>query len=386
MLTLEGDIVTPGGVLAQGALVVDDAGRIGEIGAQRRSPPRAADRDATGFLLLPGFVDMHVHGGGGADFMDAHPDAVRSIARTHARFGTTGLLATTLTASREATDAAIVAVRRVMATGRGDDEARVLGLHLEGPYLCAARRGAQPLAFIRPPNIDEFAHWVALSRDAVRQITLAPELDGAEAVAKAARAAGIVVAIGHTNASAEQALQAVEWGAGQGTHLFNAMPPLHHRTPGAAGAVLACPSVVAEVIADGVHLHPLIVRMVAAAKGPNGVVLVTDAMSGAAMPDGEYQLGGVPVTVQSGTARFADGTLAGSVLTMNRAFVHFCRFAELPPEQASRAASLTPARQLGMADRTGTLETGKDADLVALHPSTGEVEWTLIKGRVAYRR
>ncbi|MBV9852029.1 MAG: N-acetylglucosamine-6-phosphate deacetylase, partial [Armatimonadetes bacterium] len=278
------------------------------------------------------------------------------------------------------------AVRRVREDERGADEARVLGLHLEGPYINAKRRGAQPEAHVRPPDVAEFQHWVALSGEAVRQITLAPETEGAEALVRAARAAEVIVSLGHTDATAQDVEAAVGWGATQGTHTFNAMPPLHHRHPGAAGAVLARPEIVAEVIADGVHLHPLVVRLLLAAKGPAGAVLITDAMEGAAMPDGEYALGGVPVFVRDGTAAFADGTLAGSVLTMNRAFRNALRFAALPPHVASAYASANAARQLGLSDRLGSLEPGKDADLVLLRPDTGEVACTLIGGQIAYRR
>ena len=248
------------------------------------------------------------------------------------------------------------------------------------------RRGAQPEAFVRPPDVDEFAHWVALSGNAVRQITMAPEIAGAEALTRAARAANVLVSLGHTDATAADVAAAIGWGATQGTHVFNAMPPLHHRRPGAAGAILARPEVIAEVIADGVHLDPLIVCLILAAKGPQGAVLITDAIEGAAMPDGEYTLGGLPVSVHDGTAAFADGTLAGSVLTMNRAFHNALRFADLPLSIASGYASANAARQLGLLDQLGTLEPGKQADLVALHPATGEVAWTLIGGQVAYRR
>lgn len=383
MLTVRGDIVTPKGTLSGGALVMDDAGLIAEVGAL---PSRRADVDAPGFLVLPGFIDLHVHGGGGADFMHGTAEAARQAARTHARFGTTGLLATTLTGSREATDAAIASVRDVCEAGQGTDEARLLGIHLEGPYICAARRGAQPLAYVRPPDIDEFAHWCALSGGRVRQVTLAPEVAGAEELIRAAVGRGVVVSVGHTDADAEGVSRAVAWGASQATHVFNAMTGVHHRAPGAAAAALALPEIVAEVIADGVHLHPTIVRLVLNAKGPDGVVLITDAMEGVAMPDGEYDLGGAPVRVRDGTASFADGTLAGSVLTMNKAFANVRRFSGLSPALASRLASANAARQIGVLDVLGTLEVGKRADVAVVDPETGEVAWTIIGGQVAYRR
>ena len=386
MFTIVGDLVTPSGVLADGSLTVGDDGTITEIGTRRTSAPRSGDFDAAGFLALPGFVDVHVHGGGGADFMHGTEGAVRQVARTHAKYGTTGLLATTLTASREDTNRAIIAAKTVRDAGPGDGEARVLGVHLEGPYLCAAKRGAQPEKFVRPPDAEELAHWLALGGGAVRKITLAPEIAGAEEVVRLACAHGVTVSLGHTNAMAAEAEAAVGWGATSATHLFNAMRPLHHREPGLVGAALVHPEVVCEVIADGVHLSPLVVALIVAAKGPHGVTLITDAIEGAAMPDGAYTLGGHAVFVQSGTAAFADGTLAGSVLTMNTAFTNLRRFVptvSLP--DAARMTSGTALRQLGL-DGMGAIAPGQLADLVILHPETGGVEMTLVGGKMAYRR
>ncbi len=385
MFTIIGDIVTPDGVLEDGAVTVDDNGTIAEVGTRRTSPPRSADIDAMRWLVLPGFADVHVHGGGGADFMHGTAEAVRQIARTHARYGTTSLLATTLTASRDDTDAAILAARTIIEAGPGEGEARVLGIHLEGPYLCTAKRGAQPEAFIRPPDTDELMHWMTLSGETVRRITLAPEISGAKEVIRLARSRNITASLGHTNATAAEAEAAIGWGATGATHIFNAMPPLHHRQPGVVGAALARPEIVCEVIADGVHLDPLIVRLIVAAKGPAGAVLITDAIEGTAMPDGRYELGGHPIFVQNGKAAFADGTLAGSILTMNRAFSNVRRFAGVSLPDAARLSSGNALRQLGLSDRLGTIAPGKTADLAVVHPD-GEVAWTLVGGRVAYRR
>ena len=388
MLTITGEIVTPSGVVSGGVLTIDDAGLIAEVGGSKyTSARRSMDIDAADFLVLPGFADVHVHGGGGADFMHGTPDAVRRIARTHARYGTTSLLATTLTGSRDATDRAIEATRIVMETEPGDGEARIAGIHLEGPYICAAKRGAQPAEFVRPPDVNEFAHWIALSGGRIKKITLAPEIAGAEAVVRLAQSHCITASLGHTNATAAEVEAAVGWGVTSATHVFNAMTGLHHREPGAVGASLARPEIVCEVIADGVHLAPLVVRLIAAAKGPQGVVLITDAIEGAAMPDGEYTLGGFPVLVQNGTAAFADGTLAGSVLTMNRAFTNLRRFVpavSLP--DAARMSSGNALRQMGLDRERGAIAPGLAADLVVLDPETGEVEATLVGGRVAYRR
>ncbi len=386
MLTITGDIVTPDSVLSGGAVTIDDSGTIAEVAPTRTASSRSADIDAPGFLVLPGFVDVHVHGGGGADFMHGTADAVRQIIRTHAKYGTTSLLATTLTASRDATDQAIKTARAVMEEP-GSGEARILGLHLEGPYLCAAKRGAQPAAFVRPPDTEEFAHWITLSENTVRKITLAPEIAGAEEVIKLARSKNITASLGHTNATAAEVEAAIGWGATSATHVFNAMTGLHHREPGAAGAALGRPEIICEVIADGIHLAPLVVRLIAAAKGPSGIVLITDAIEGAAMPDGEYELGGFPIFVQNGTAAFSDGTLAGSVLTMNAAFTYLRRFAPaVSPADAARMSSGNALRQMGLDGERGAITPGMAADLVVVHPETGAVEVTLIGGKVAYRR
>ncbi len=387
MLTITGEIVTPNGVLLGGSLTIDDGGTIAEVTGPRTAAPRSADIDAPGFLVLPGFVDVHVHGGGGADFMHGTKAAARQVARTHARFGTTSLLATTLTASHEATDRAVKAVRAVLEAGPGADEARIAGIHLEGPYICAAKRGAQPAEFVRPPDAEEFAHWIALSGGSIRKITLAPEIAGAKEVVRLARSQGITASLGHTGATAVEVEAAIEWGVTSATHVFNAMTGLHHREPGAAGAALARPEIVCEVIADGVHLDPLVIRLIAAAKGPHGAVLITDAIEGAAMPDGEYTLGGFAVLVGNGTAAFADGTLAGSVLTMNAAFTHLRRFApNVTLPDAALMSSGNALRQMGRHQTRGAIAPGMTADLVILHPETGTVEATLISGQVAYQR
>ena len=386
MLTITGNVVTPDGLIPSGALTINDSGTIAEASQTRTASRQSMDFDMPGFLVLPGFVDVHVHGGGGADFMHGTPDAARQIARTHARFGTTSLLATTLTASREDTNKAVEAARTVLADP-GEGEARVLGIHLEGPYICAVKRGAQPAQFVRTPDAEEFAYWIALSNNTVRKITLAPEVPGAEEIIRLAHSSSITASLGHTNATAAEAEAAIGWGVTSATHLFNAMTEMHHREPGAAGAALARPEIVCEVIADGVHLDPLIVRLTVAAKGPLGVVLITDAIEGAAMPNGEYQIGGHPIFVRDGTAAFADGTLAGSVLTMNRAFTNLRRFAPaVSLADAARMSSGNALRQMGLSHRLGTLAPGMTADVVILHPDTGEVEATLVSGKVAYRR
>jgi N-acetylglucosamine-6-phosphate deacetylase len=333
---------------------------------------------------VPGFVDIHVHGGGGADFMDARQDAARQIARTHARFGTTTLLATTLTGTNDQISRCIDAVSQVM-NDPGPDEAEIAGFHLEGPYICAAKRGAQPFAPIRPPDWHEMQGWIARSGNRIRVITMAPEIGEAlEFIGKAA-SAGIIVSLGHTLASFEQSVAALDTGASHATHLFNAMPPLGHRAPGTAGALLVDDRATVEIIADGEHVHPAAVRLAVRAKGADRVILITDAMSGSAMPDGDYSLGGQVVRVHNGAAKFDDGTLAGSVLTMNRAFTNVQRFAGISAAEASRMASTNPALSIAQPARFGRIEEGMRADLAVIHPETGAVAATMRSGKWIWR-
>jgi N-acetylglucosamine-6-phosphate deacetylase len=375
-------VLIPGRKPSDSVIVVSDSGIIEAIEPSNGGSP---DLDRFGYLIVPGFIDVHVHGGGGADFMDGTEDAARAVARTHARFGTTTLLATTLTASREDIDRCVTAACAVM-DHPADNEARVVGLHLEGPYICAAKRGAQPLAPIRPPDWDEMRGWIELASGRIKLITLAPETPGVLEFIGSASRAGVRVSVGHTSATYDQTRAAIDVGATHATHLFNAMPPLHHREPGPIAALLEDERVLVELIADGVHVHPAVATLIARAAGVERVILITDAMSGAAMPDGEYALGGTAVTVKEGTAKFADGTLAGSVLTMDRAFANIQRFAQVDSAAAARMTSANAAEHLGLSELIGCLEPGKRADLAIIDPETGVVDATMREGRWIWRR
>jgi N-acetylglucosamine-6-phosphate deacetylase len=375
-------VLIPGRKPSDSVIVVSDSGIIEAIEPSNGGSP---DLDRFGYLIVPGFIDVHVHGGGGADFMDGTEDAARAVARTHARFGTTTLLATTLTASREDIDRCVTAACAVM-DHPADNEARIVGLHLEGPYICAAKRGAQPLAPIRPPDWDEMRGWIELASGRIKLITLAPETPGVLEFIGSASRAGVRVSVGHTSATYDQTRAAIDVGATHATHLFNAMPPLHHREPGPIAALLEDERVLVELIADGVHVHPAVATLIARAAGVERVILITDAMSGAAMPDGEYALGGTAVTVKEGTAKFADGTLAGSVLTMDRAFANIQRFAQVDSAAAARMTSANAAEHLGLSELIGCLEPGKRADLAIIDPETGVVDATMREGRWIWRR
>jgi N-acetylglucosamine-6-phosphate deacetylase len=361
-----GRIVTPDGVLNPGWIRLA-GGLIGAVGAgdPHGQPAGLAAVDLRGQWVLPGFVDMHVHGGGGASFTEGTAEQARHAAEFHRRHGSTSLLASLVTAS-----VATLEARAAMLADLAD-EGIIVGIHLEGPFLAPARRGAQDPRHMIAPDVAVFERLHAAARGHLRVITLAPELPGAAAVIQAAVRSGVTAAIGHTDATADVTAAAIDAGASHATHLFNGMRPPHHREPGAAGALLDRDEVSCEVIADGAHLHDIMIRLTARAAGPGRLVLITDAMAAAGMPDGSYRLGSMSVNVTGGVARLANdtppgaiaGSIAGSTATMASVVAHALA-AGLPVPEVAAAASTTPARVLGLGHRTGALGPGLAADLV----------------------
>ncbi|MGC9670814.1 N-acetylglucosamine-6-phosphate deacetylase [Planosporangium sp. 12N6] len=348
-------IVTPDGVLDDGHLRVDgdtivavDTGRTGN-GAER----------VDGAWLVPGFVDMHTHGGGGYTFTTGDPDQARGAARFHLAHGTTTLLASLVTSPPDLMLAATRAYAPLVTEGV------IAGIHFEGPYLSHARCGAQNPDHLRQPSIDELSRLLAAGAGAVRMVTVAPELPGAPEAIAYLVAHGVVAAIGHTDATYEQTLAGVAAGATVGTHVFNGMRPPHHREPGPVFALLGAERVTCEFVADGVHLHDGTLAFSTTVTGPARAALITDAMSAAGMADGEYELGGQSVTVAGGVARLTGtGAIAGSTLTMDEAFRRAVG-AGVPIADAARMAATTPAAAIGRTD-LGALAPGRRADLVVL--------------------
>jgi N-acetylglucosamine-6-phosphate deacetylase len=369
-----GRIVTPEGVLNPGwiRLAGDLIGAVG-AGDPRGQLAGLAAVDLRGQWVLPGFVDMHVHGGGGASFTEGTAEQARQAAEFHRRHGSTSLVASLVTAS-----VATLEARAAMLADLAD-EGIIAGIHLEGPFLAPARRGAQDPRHLIAPDVAVFERLHAAARGHLRVITLAPELPGAAAVIQAAVRSGVTAAIGHTDATADVTAAAIDAGASHATHLFNGMRPPHHREPGAAGALLDRDEVSCEVIADGAHLHDIMIRLTARAAGPGRLVLITDAMAAAGMPDGSYRLGSMSVNVTGGVARLAGdrpaddpgpagdatppGAIAGSTATMASVVAHALA-AGLPVPEVAAAASTAPARVLGLGHRTGALGPGLAADLV----------------------
>lgn len=360
------------GTLSTGARIVARA---------RLDAPFHATLDATGCYLLPGLLDVHIHGALGVDTMDADPAALARLARFCAAHGVTALTPTTMTADPAAT---LAAVKAVAAAGLRPhpNGATLLGVHLEGPYLSPRFPGAQPAESIRPPDLDEFAALCAAGP--VRLITLAPEVPGALELVAAARARGVVVVTGHTAASYDECEAGIAAGITQATHTYNAMSGLHHRNPGTLGSVLSNDRVYAQLIADNIHVHPAAMRILARCKGVARTVLITDAMRAAGLPPGDYELGGQPVRVHNGECRLADGTLAGSVLTLEQGVLNFAAAAGLPLQAAWQAGSGSPAASLGLENEYGTLRPGYRGDLVLLDCTHLTVVATVIGGRVVY--
>jgi N-acetylglucosamine-6-phosphate deacetylase len=351
-------VVTPARILAPGWLLLD-GDRIAEVG--EGVPPRAPDHDLGAVTIVPGIVDLQVHGGGGASFDTGTPDAAAAVAASHLAHGTTSMAASLVTDTRERMVAAIGELALLVQDGV------LAGVHLEGPWLSPQRSGAHRPGSLTHPDRSAVDALLTAGDGAVRMVTLAPELPGGIDAVRHLVGAGVLAAIGHTDATYDETRAALDAGARLGTHLFNAMRPLHHRDPGPVGALLDSP-VDVELVADGVHLHPAVLRMVFAAK-PGRCILVTDAMAGAGAPDGDYALGQVAVEVRAGVARLADGSgtgaIAGSTLTMDAAVRFAVTTAGLPLLDVVHAASTAPARAWGLAD-VGALEAGRRADLVVL--------------------
>ncbi len=377
-----GRIHTLHGPLPEGWLLAE-GGRIAALGAG--APPagrgrRAMPVDLEGNWLAPGLIDLHAHGALGCDAMNADPEALRIMARFYASHGVTGFLAATMSAPAAEIEAALAAIG--IAMGQSADGAALLGAHVEGPYLNAAQRGAQEAQWVRTARAAEYQALFASG--VVRLITLAPESPENRTLIPYARRQGALVSLGHTQADYDTMREAMRLGATQVTHLFNAMAPLHHREPGPVGAALSLVGLTCELIADRVHVHPAALALAYRCKGPGGIALVTDAMAGAGMPDGDYTLGGAAVRVRDGIARNAEGALAGSTLTLERAVAHMALATGEPPERMLPMASRTPARCLGLASK-GDIAVGRDADLIVLDEAL-QVRMTMVRGTVAYQR
>jgi N-acetylglucosamine-6-phosphate deacetylase len=362
-------------VSVENGAVVSVASRTDSAGVQNK-----ANVDFGDCVIAPGFFDIHIHGGVNCDVMRGTSDEMNKFETFLARHGVTSYFPTTVTASQGATLSALerLADRIEAAEKNSAGGATPLGIHLEGPFLSHSKRGVHPPVDLVEPSVAAFDRLWQAARGHVRMITIAPELSGAEEVIAEASKRGVCVSIGHSDATLEQARRGVKAGARHATHTFNAMRPLDHRAPGILGEVLTNNQLSADVIADGIHVDPTVVDLLFRTKGIENLVLITDAISATGMPDGRYQLGTLEVELKDGRC-VRDGNLAGSALTMDRAVRNVMKFAGLDLQQAVRAASMNPAKAVGI--KKGTIELGADADFVVLTP-TGEVRATVVKGVV----
>jgi N-acetylglucosamine-6-phosphate deacetylase len=376
---------TPRQEIADAAIVMDGP-QIVAVGPRDKVaiPAGATRREANGLTIVPGFVDVHIHGAGGRDVMEGTPDALAAVTRTVAQRGTTSLVATTVTASEERTCQAVAGIAAWMRSEPSVPDSRtpqaeILGVHFEGPFISAARRGVHPIEWIVPPSITLFDKFRDAAQGAARILTLAPEVPGSLDLVAAASAVGCLVSLGHTDATYAQAMAAIDRGARHATHVFNAMRPFTHRDSGVIGAVLASPLVTAELIADRVHVDEGAMRMLLAAKTPRNMILVSDGTAATGMPDGNYRLGTLEVTVSGGVSRGEDGQLAGSTLSLDRALRNMVALG-VPFSDALAMLTENPARLLGLEARKGTLAPGVDADLVFLDAQM-EVAGVMTRGQ-----
>lgn len=374
-----GTILSPDQTYVDHTLTIDDE-KILEIVPRSSAPASTSNAiDVSGLFVVPGFIDVHVHGAMGFDTMDATSEAIQTMGDYFARHGVIAFLPTTVTASREDTHAAVMNAANSRPSSTG---ARSLGIHLEGPCLNYDFRGAQPPQHLRTADSREYKPWIESGQ--VRLITVAPEVDGVLDLIRAGKQAGIEFAVGHTSATYEQVIAAVEHGLRQATHTFNGMPALNHRSPGALGAVLSDDRIWAQIIVDGVHVHPAIVKLLIKAKGIDRTVIITDAIRATGMSDGDYALGDQMVHVKDGIARTAAGGLAGSTLTMDQALRNVMEFANLSLAQALPMLTRVPAASIGVENQKGSLAPGFDADIVVLDRSY-QVRMTIVGGKVVYQ-
>lgn len=355
-------------------------GRIAYIGNEENIEPIFE----TDGIVVPGFIDEHIHGAGGADAMDGTVESLQTISEFLAREGTTGFLATTMTQSPENITNALKAVKKVREKGEYKG-AEVLGVHLEGPFISPKHVGAQPLEYVATPDAELFDKYNEASGNSIKIVTLAPEVEGGLGLVKHLSNIGVVASVGHTGGKYADVVNAVAAGATNVTHTYNAQTGLHHREAGVVGAAMLLDELNCEMICDTIHVSVPAIKLVIKNKPHDKYTLITDAMRAKGMPDGKSELGGQEVFVNNGEARLADGTLAGSVLKMNVAVKNLVEKADVPFTDAIDFATYNPAKNIGVLNERGTIEVGKRADLTVLN-SDFEVLYTLVNGKIVYKK
>ncbi|WP_026695855.1 N-acetylglucosamine-6-phosphate deacetylase [Peribacillus kribbensis] len=335
------------------------------------------------YKAVPGFIDVHIHGANGADTMDATKEALHTMAEALPREGTTSFLATTITQEQKQIEMALRNAGEYIQNDQPAGKAEILGIHLEGPFVNKKRAGAQPMQHILDPDLELLQRWEQLSKQTIKLVTLAVEQPGGLEMVRYLKANGMIASIGHTDATYSEMAEAIEAGASQVTHLYNQMRGLHHREPGVAGAALLRDELKAEIIADGVHVNPEMIKLAYKQKGKEGIILITDSMRAKCLKNGHYDLGGQDVTVEGGKAVLSDGTLAGSILKLGQGVKNIAAFTGCQIEDAVEMAAVNPAKQLNVFDRKGSISKGKDADIVILDENN-DIYMTLCRGQIAY--
>jgi N-acetylglucosamine-6-phosphate deacetylase len=363
-------------------IVVVDEGRISAVGGRDSMElPSGRRLDFSGYALAPGLIDIHIHGGAGYDVMEAGASEFAALEHSLLRSGVTAYVPTTVTAPLERLLSALDKLGRYISQPSSSDGVRPLGIHLEGPFISHVKRGVHPAQDLLAPSPALLERFWQASHGTIRMLTIAPELPGAIETIEQACKLGMVVSLGHSNASAAETKAAIDAGAAHATHTFNAMRPLDHREAGILGIVLNDPRITADIIADGIHVAPPVLSLFIKAKGLDGAILITDAISATGKPDGTYRLGAMDVTVREGRCEH-EGKLAGSVLTLDRAVRNAVTFMGIPMPAAIRTATLNPARRLGLDDDRGTIAPGRIADLIVL-TSSGKIAFVIAHGKQA---
>ncbi|MCP8617812.1 N-acetylglucosamine-6-phosphate deacetylase [Salirhabdus salicampi] len=377
----EQDVIKNGFIMFEHGVITD----IGAVDQLRTTDEYEIIQLEDSYKIIPGMIDVHIHGANGADTMDGTTEALHIMATSLPKEGTTSFLATTMTQSGEQIEKALKNVKKFINKDQKVGQSEVLGVHLEGPFINKDKAGAQPSDYIIDPNVDLFKKWEKISGNTIKLVTLAPELQGATELIQYLAKQSIVASIGHSDAKLSEVDKAIQEGVTHITHLFNQMRGFHHREPGLAGAALLRDELMVELISDGVHAHPEAVRLAFQQKGADKLILITDAMRAKCLKSGTYDLGGQAVTVTEDKAFLEDGTLAGSVLEMDSALKNMMSFSNCTLEEAILMTATNPAKELNVYDRKGSIQIGKDADLVILNEEQ-DVEMTFCRGQLAYKK
>jgi len=386
-LIINGKVITPFEIKSNTNILIEN-GKIAEITCKEENIKNKDINviDAKGKFVAPGFFDIHNHGNFGHDAMEGNFEAINSMAKFHIGNGVTGFLATTITASISDTKMVAGCAADYIEKYNPDysyPKAQVLGVYFEGPYFCIERKGAQPAKFIKNPTPEEAEELIKSARGHAKVFAIAPELEGAIAVIEYLKSKGLTVSAAHSNATYDETMLGIENGVTEATHLYNGMRNFNHREPGIIGAALSDDRVSCELICDGIHLHKAAVKIAVDLKGKDKIILISDSTMATGLKEGAYELANQRIFVKNKAARLEDGTLAGSTLTLNKAVYNMIHLYGVSLEDAVHMASLNPAKAIGMADIKGSIEIGKDADLIIFNDDI-EVSCAIVNGNLLY--